>query len=498
MIRLLHIDFTPMIWYDITIYEWKSTISMGVFLLTKNNLPEPRTRISHDQMEGFLTLPTRNEGDAYTLEEVMAAINKGGLRFGLDQERILEMVNKRIYSREMVVARGKQVVHGQDGSYHYYFSTKFDNKPSELLDGSVDYWNIHAIETVEEGQIIAKYSDPIPGVDGMTVNGKLLLAKKGKPCLPLVGKGFKVEEDEHTYVATISGKIERNANRITIAPVYELYGDAGVQTGNIEFKGDVIVHGNVRPGIKIKATGSVTVDGTAEQCVIDAGRDIVLRGGLLGGQKAVLKSKGNIYAKFFEYSTVEASGFIEADSSLNSNLTSYDKIYMNGHRASIVGGSVYGACGVEANCIGNISEVRTEVQAGVHKDIAQRISTLEYTLNEANDIVKKISEGITIFDDMAREKGIDGRKDPRRVALMRTKIVKQAEITADYDEFMRLKDIAERGKGATIKVIQEVYAGSVISIDDMTKVMKDLENSVIFAQRGENIVMLSMKGEVVG
>ena len=465
--------------------------------MDKANLPKPMIRISHDEMEGYMTLPMRKADDAYTLSEVMEAINKGGVRYGIDQDTVLRIVNGQIYGREMVIARGRPVQNGSDGSYHFYFSTKFDNKPSLRLDGSVDYWNIHAVETVEEGQVIAKYEDPVEGSDGMSVSGKLLIAKRGKQQLPLVGKGFEVQEDGRTYVASISGKIEKNANRITIAPVYELFGDAGVQTGNIDFKGDVIIHGNVCPGVKIKASGSVTIDGVSEQCTIDAGRDIILRGGLLGGQKASLVSKGNIFAKFFEYAKVEAGGFIEADSALNSNLVSYDKVFMNGRRASIVGGSVYGVRGVEATSIGNISEVKTEVYAGVHKEILQRLNTLEYMLNEARGIVEKINEGIRQFDELAREKGIDGRSDPRRIALLRTRVVKQAEISVDNDEYMRLKDIAERGKGAAIRVLGEAYAGTYITIDDMTKILKEGEETIEFFQRNGAVVMLSIKGELV-
>lgn len=465
--------------------------------MNKENQAVPLIRISHDEMEAYMTLPARQMGEEYKLPEVMEALNKGGVRFGIDQNVLLDMVNSQLYSREMVVAHGRPVINGEDGTYHYYFSTKFDNKPSLRADGTVDYWNIHAVETVEEGQVIAKYTEPVDGVDGMSVSGKLLIAKKGKPQLPLVGRGFEVQDDGHTYVASLSGKIERNANRITIAPVYELFGDAGVQTGNIDFRGDVIIHGNVCPGVKIKATGSVTIDGTSEQCTIEAGRDIILRGGLLGGQKASLNSKGNIFAKFFEYAKVEAAGFIEADSSLNSHLISYDKIFMNGKRATIVGGSVYGVRGVEANSIGNISEVKTEVFAGVHKEILQRLNTLEYMLDEARSIVDKINAGIKQFDDLAREKGLDGRNDPRRVALLRTRVVKQAEISADNDEYMRLKDIAERGKGAAIRVLHEAYGGTYITIDDMTKVLKEEETSIEFFQRNGSVVMLSIKDELV-
>ena len=118
-------------------------------------------------------------------------------------------------------------------------------------------------------------------------------------------------------------------------------------------------------------------------------------------------------------------------------------------------------------------------------------------LNEARGIVEKINEGILQFDELAREKGIDGRSDPRRIALLRTRVVKQAEISVDNDEYMRLKDIAERGKGAAIRVLGEAYAGTYITIDDMTKILKEGEESIEFFQRNGAVVMLSIKGELV-
>ena len=122
---------------------------------------------------------------------------------------------------------------------------------------------------------------------------------------------------------------------------------------------------------------------------------------------------------------------------------------------------------------------------------------MEYMLNEARGIVEKINEGIRQFDELAREKGIDGRSDPRRIALLRTRVVKQAEISVDNDEYMRLKDIAERGKGAAIRVLGEAYAGTYITIDDMTKILKEGEESIEFFQRNGAVVMLSIKGELV-
>ena len=85
------------------------------------------------------------------------------------------------------------MVDGVDAYFEYGFNTNFNKVPGRRPDGSVDYWSIHSVELVEEGQIIATYIEPVDGSNGVTVKGKLLNAKKGRPLPPLSGKGFEAE-----------------------------------------------------------------------------------------------------------------------------------------------------------------------------------------------------------------------------------------------------------------------------------------------------------------
>ena len=178
------------------------------------------------------------------------------------------MIQEEIYGREMVVAHGTPVIDGADGYYEYNFNTDINNKPEIRPDGSVDYWSIHAVEIVEEGQVIAIYHEPVAGSNGITVKGKVKAAKRGRPQSQLRGIGFERSEDNRIYTSLMDGKIEMKNGRIMISSVYEIYGNADVSTGNIDFRGDVIIHGNVATGSKIIATGFVTIDGSAEACGI--------------------------------------------------------------------------------------------------------------------------------------------------------------------------------------------------------------------------------------
>lgn len=457
---------------------------------------ESKVRISANEMEAFLLLPTPAPGEMYTKEEVLRIIKDSRVAYGVDEAAVERMVDGRIFGREVCVAKGLLPKDGQDGFFQYNFNMDLNNKPTVRDDGSVDYWSIHAIEMVEEGQVIATYIAPIEGVDGKTVTGKPVLAKRGRPQPPLVGKGFSRSEDDTTYTADITGKIEMKNNRIQVLAVYEVHGDVDVHTGNIDFRGDVVIHGNVTVGAMVKATGSITVDGICEGCTLEAGKDILLRGGVLGGHKAVIRSKGNINAKFFEYSTIEAEGYIEVNSALSSNMVSYDRIILDGKQASIVGGYAYATCGVEAVTLGNMNEVKTKVHVGASADILKRIVDIQNRLTEANAVLIKITEGLAQFEAVAKERGININADERRIALLRTKMTKQAEISTDTKELDRLNSIVERGKGATVRVLRDVYPGTKITIDQSVLQIKEEQRSIEFIKRQENVIMTPLEGVI--
>lgn len=458
---------------------------------------EITVRISYDEMQAYVSLANPGSEESYSKSEVMASLAAQGIKVGIDEAAIDRLIEQQRYGREILVAEGTPAEDGQDASYIYNFNLILNNKPVIREDGSVDYWSVRAIETVEEGQVIATYIDPVDGHHGMTVTGKLLMAKRGRPLPPLTGKGFERAADNHTYIATDTGKIEMNNNRIMILPVYEINDDVNLTTGNVDFRGDVIIHGNVTSGARIHATGSVTIDGTAEGCTIEAGKDIILRGGFLGGYKGVIKSKGNIVAKFIEYATIEAEGTIELTSALNCNIVCYDRIFVNGKTANVVGGNIYGASGIEAYSLGTAAEVRTVIRAGISRELLESAAGLRENVSELNAIIEKINTGLAQFDAAAAKKNLDVSKDERRVSLLRARIAKQAELAKFREELERTEAIMDRSRDARIRVSKTAYPGVAVEINGSVNILKDEQISVEFRERQGNVVMVDMSGSLV-
>ena len=420
---------------------------------------EPVIRISSDRMEAFIMLPTVEEEYHYTVDEVLEAVNRNGVIYGINCEIISDMIEKRLMGREVLFAKGKPAVDGADGYFDFYFDSDLNHRPTVKSDGSVDYWSVHSVEVVKKGQTIANYCEPVAGEDGIDVLGRVIAAKKGKGLPPLL----------------------------------EINGDVDVGTGNIDFVGDVVIHGSVKTGARIRAAKSITIDGVCEGCVLEAGNDLILRKGMIGMGKARIIVKGNLFAKFMEYTDVEVDGFVEADSAINCNVVSNDKVLFNGGHASIVGGKVYGCAGIEVQNLGNDAFIKTEVHVGVHKKIKIKIAELEKLVDQKQMLLNNINAGIKQIEQMMGSAADGMNLEEKKLALVRAKIEKTAELTEDKEELERLKGIVERSTGATVQVLEHVYPNVEVCINNSKLVTKEEFDKIEFKEKDKAVVMLSMK-----
>ena len=431
----------------------------------------PIVQITADGMEAYIMLVTPDDGGEYTVESLQKALDERGVKYGIDESALKELADEKKYGLETLIARGTEAVDGKDGYYVYNFNCNFDKKPLIKPDGTVDYWSVKSIESVVQDQVIAEYHPCVEGTDGKTVTGKPIPAKRGREQLPLKGKGFE-RRDDNTYVALMSGKIETQNDRVVILPVHELSGNADLSSGNIDFHGDVVIHGSVESGVIVKASGTITVDGIVEACTLEAGKDIILRSGMLGGNKASVKTKGSITAKFFEFTRIECAGDIR-------QVQCFGKIIMNGKRGSIIGGLTHGVRGIEVTTLGNDAEKKTVIMTGASPEEYAKLKQLEKTIQELSQGLVQIDEGLRKFEELEKARGVSYKDDPRRVTLLRVKIRDTATLANSKEEAKRIRNLIESASGACVTVLRETYPGVVIQIED-TKLL--VQNNVKSAE----------------
>lgn len=457
----------------------------------------PKVRVSGDGMEAYLNLPRPSEEEPWTIESLKSFLQAQRICAGIDEDALKTMIEDGIYGRDIKIAVGEQPLDGTDGYYEYYFNSQFSKKPEVRSDGTVDYWSMNLIETVRNGQVIAEYHPAVQGHPGTNVHGLPVREKHGRELAMLKGKGFEREEDGITYKANIDGKITMTNDRITISPIYEIQGDVDLSVGNIDFIGDVVIHGNVCNGVSIKSSGTVTVDGVVETARIQAEKDIILRGGMLGGNKSSLYTKGNLFAQFVEYTLVEVEGNIEADVFMNCEVTCGGYITMNGKRAKIVSGHVYAAYGIDANDIGNIAEANTSVAVGVGSKEDVKLAELRKRIEANEEVIGKIERGLRQFEAAEKEKGVSYQNDPRRMQLLRERIKYMAAVNEDKEKADKVEKLIKCAKHATIKVERNVYPGVMVRIGDLITNVKLQQSNLEFRQRVDHIVMSELDETVV-
>lgn len=446
---------------------------------------EPRVRISDDEMQAFLYIAEDIKENYESEGTIRQFLKEKGINYGIIDENLNNLLEKQLYNQEILIAQGTKPEDGTDGYYEYKFNMDFSKKPKIRPDGTVDYWSIKMVETVEEGQVIAIYHKAYQGKDGTNVKGNIALAKRGRDQVPLRGKGFERSEDGSIYTALINGKIEMMNGRITILPVYEINGDVDLSVGNIDFRGDVIIHGGVCSGVSIKATGSVTIDGIVEGAQIEAGKDMVLRSGVMGASRASITSRGNISAKFFEYTRVHANGSIQADVFLNCKVSSGESIVLDGKKASIIGGDIWAIERIAVHTLGSDGEVKTKVRIGNDEAVKRRISILRNKIEVERENLQKIEDGLKMLQDV--------KSDPRRTELLRVKIRDSALLADDTAELEKLENQVERARGGNIMVQGKVYPGVCVEMDELRVNVKEEQERLEFVKNMDKIVMCQLE-----
>ena len=470
-------------------------------MATPINALAPKVQVSSNGLEATMTFKIpdgSSDVPKFTAAQLLGFLNNANVTFGIDQDMLVKLSNNPVYGRPVKVAEGTAQQQGTPGYFEYHFDTTVNRKPTTRPDGTADYMSIKTIETIQEGDVIATYHPAVQGSRGMSVRGQILEPKPVRDLPPLIGRGFDRSSDNLTYTAKITGKIEVNQGKINISPVHEVKGDVGIETGNIKFNGDVIVHGGVHDGAVIDAAGNVVIHGLIEDCDIRAGKDLFLLSGVKGNEKTIIDCRGSVTAQFVEYAifsfSISICTFLSADYFFKSKVSCDGHIELNGNNASIIGGYVSAVQGIEVNDIGNSFGTNTNVAVGVDVELAAEYEILAKKIQAISSNVLKIKKGIEEFDKLGEERGINYKEDPRRMQLLRVRIRDEAVVLEETKKLNRLREVIKSGQGATIKVYRRIYPGSSISIDDHHVSILDMHERVEIEKSEEGVKLVKIGG----
>jgi len=343
--------------------------------------------VTKDRMEVKLYPMVQVVDDALTtFEEVIDACKKEGIKVELD-EKLIEKQLLQVSPVEVTIGKGIKPHEGKSGYIEY--AVDMSAKPQFIADPkddkAVDYRNSMQVTLVNIGDVLATVVPPTNGEEGMDVRGNAIAARPGANARYFLGEG--VEEKDGKIIVTAPGTPNVQDDIIMIRRSYVLQGDVGLSSGNINFPGTVIIHGNVTEGFEVISEENVVVNGMIYDAKVRAKGYVKCSGGIQGKEKAEITAGSFVAAKFVSMATVVAEGDVVITKDiLHSNISCLGELRTGG---SIIGGVTTAFKGVECGGdLGSETGVKTLINIRTHY-------RQEKAKEQANSVV---AEASTIFE----------------------------------------------------------------------------------------------------
>lgn len=407
-------------------------------------------QISKDGMEATLDIVPAQGGTPITKNQLLAALAEKGITEGI----LLDEVNQAIAAgtaTALPIARGRPPVHGQDGYFESLIPDVRARVPRLKESGQIDYRDLGDIFVVRAGDPLMLRHRATTGTPGTTVLGASIPPKPGKEVMfatKLTGVAPSPENPDLLQAAQTGQPVVVKDGAI-VEPVFTLPA-VNMASGNINFDGSVVIKGDVGAGMTVKASGDIEVGGVVETAHLEAGGNIVIKGGALGaidqksGSEYTLRCGQNFQAAYAQKVRIEAgdSIFID-DMAMQCELTAGHHIKVGkAKRGNIIGGRAQAMLSITARVLGAPNRITTACHIGVHPSLQKEARELA----EQRDGVETQLLEISKLLDFARN-------NPGR---LRPEMIEKARVTAASlsDEIARLRE-AEKQLTDKIALAQE-------------------------------------------
>jgi uncharacterized protein (DUF342 family) len=406
-------------------------------------------------LEAFVTvLPPEPFGEEINQDELSRALAGEGVVFGVDEEAIRRIVEEKPYKKKARVARGQPPVEGPSGTVELLFDTHHTPILQEDKHGTVDYRETSTIENVVRDQVIARRRPPGLGAPGTTVKGDAIPAIRGREAVFKRGANTRISEDGNELFAAHDGQVVARDGVISVEPVFRVEA-VDFKSGNIHFNGSVTVGGSVGDGFQVVAKGDILVAGTVGAARMESGGNIIIKGGLVGGKRAVVIAKGDFYAKFIDDATVRADGQVVASEYImHSDVTAGRKVILKGAKGAIIGGSVRAVEEITARIVGSPRyEGTTLLEVGPLVRGGQTLQTVLLKIGEEWRRYREVRKNLrTLHASRARS----GHLPPDRELLLSR--FEQALVSTRA----RLHELVQEGKGLKARAREEIKSRVVV------------------------------------
>jgi uncharacterized protein (DUF342 family) len=340
-----------------------------------------RVTISKDRLSAMMAIKSSDPGNPeITVDDVMDALRGTGVVHGIHDDVVSKTVADKVWDTPIKVADGDPPIKGQDTKFEYFFNIDFLGAPQEDEDGRIDYRDINYIQNVEKGAVLVRRTLPTPGTNGKGVDGKEILAPRGRDLPIKNGANTNVSSDGLELTATVAGAIVFRNGTVSVKDVVVIDKDVDFNVGNIDCNGSVKVRGKIQSGFKLNVGGDLEVSGNVQDCYIDCRGNILIKGGCFGKGGGTIHADGDVVVKYAEGQRISSGNeIIVGGELLNCHVTAKERVWVKGKKGKIIGGEVKAGKEIRASLLGSDAGTKTVLQVAFDADLIQEYQN---TLNE--------------------------------------------------------------------------------------------------------------------
>jgi len=390
---------------------------MAVDTASSNTRARIATTISKDSMAATVLLRTPQQEEApITVDEILEELDRAGVVYGIDKAVIAKAVENNEYNVPLKVASGRKPEKGVSASFVYHFNTSETLKPREGEDGHIDYKDINFIQNTEKGALLVTKVPATTGQPGMSVLGKEIKGPNGRDLQFNNGANTAVAEDGLKLHATASGAIQFQHGKVSVSDVIVIKGNVDQSVGNIDCRGSVRVTGEIKAGYNLKLDGDLEVNGNVEDCNLDVGGNIYVKGGFFGEGAGIMQAGGDITVKFAEGQKMISGNEITVGGEIiNCQVIAKERVLVKGRRGKIIGGSVCAGQEIRASVLGSDAGTVTHLTVAYDHKLMSKHAEVTKEMQRLIEDEERIKEGLIALYRLQ----MDSKLTPQQQAAMK-------------------------------------------------------------------------------
>lgn len=348
--------------------------------------------LTENKIDAFIKIK-KYDSRVFSVESIKAYLEINDIKAGIVSD---EEINGWIRGASeetppFKIAKGRPPEMSRNAEVRYHFTTDYLRAGTVKEDGTIDFKERGKIPFVKKDTFLAAKILPVEGTPGLNVLGEEIPVPEPEDMYFEAGSGARISEDGSKIYADTDGQphLDKLGN-VSVFAELEIKGDVDYNTGNVEFDGNLIVHGAVKEGFSVRAASLTCQEVQAADIILTG--DLNCSSGIIDAK--LVEVRGNIQAKFINNSTISSFGdmmiqkeIIDSDIRLSG--------FLDNSGGSIMSSEISAKGGIKAGNIGTESSRTSTLTVGVDKYVKELVSGIETSQTDSMHVISEITRELT-------------------------------------------------------------------------------------------------------